>query len=177
FYELESVKTEEINYEYILNLIQAFVPSGDDEYELVAKQDQQAAKEVNKYIDELEKSNEKLAKVMRRLWDNVLQEPENYRDQNVSNVLEDMIRSTSYSVEQEFSEKWQVKEDELAYVMENYSPKKEHQNGERELQRTADYLAYKEKAEEPVSKLKYGKNMRKDLDKVMKEEILPLRRQ
>ncbi|AYW44754.1 type I restriction endonuclease subunit R [Tetragenococcus koreensis] len=177
FYELESVKTEEINYEYILNLIQAFVPSGDDEYELIAKEDQKATSEVNKYIDELAKSNAQLAKLMRHLWDNILQEPENYRDQNVSNLLEDMVQGTSYEVQQEFSNKWQVDEEELAYVMENYNPKKEHQNGENELQRTADYSTYKEKAEEPVSKLKYGKTMRKELDKVMKEEILPLRRQ
>ncbi|GEQ38506.1 type I restriction-modification system restriction subunit R [Tetragenococcus halophilus] len=177
FYELESVKTEEINYEYILNLIQAFVPSGDDEYELISKVDQKAMNEVDQYIDQLAKSNEKLARLMRYLWSNIQQEPENYRDQNVSNLLEDMIQGTSYEVQQEFSDKWQVDEEELAYVMENYNPKKKHQNGEQELQRTADYSTYKEKAEEPVSKLKYGKTMRKELDKVMKEEILPLRRQ
>ena len=39
-YELESIKTDEINYEYILMLIRAFVPSGDDEYELSAKEDE-----------------------------------------------------------------------------------------------------------------------------------------
>ncbi|KFN90587.1 type I restriction-modification system, restriction subunit R [Tetragenococcus muriaticus PMC-11-5] len=177
FYELESVKTEEINYEYILNLIQAFVPSGDDEYELISKVDQKAMNEVDQYIDQLAKSNEKLARLMRHLWNNIQQEPENYRDQNVSNLLEDMVQGTSYEVQQEFSDKWQVDEEELAYVMENYNPKKKHQNGEQELQRTADYSTYKEKAEEPVSKLKYGKTMRKELDKVMKEEILPLRRQ
>lgn len=177
FYELESVKTEEINYEYILNLIQAFVPSGDDEYELVSKVDQKAMDEVNQYIDELAKSNEKLAQLMRHLWDNIQHSPENYRNQNVSNLLEDMVRGTSYEVQQEFSNKWQVNEEELAYVMENYNPKRDHQSGENELQRTADYSSYKEKAEEPVSKLKYGKTMRKELDKVMKEEILPLRRQ
>ena len=38
-YELATVKTEEINYEYILMLIQAFVPSGDEEYELVGRED------------------------------------------------------------------------------------------------------------------------------------------
>ena len=33
-YELESVKTEEINYEYVLMLIQSFVPSGQGQHEL-----------------------------------------------------------------------------------------------------------------------------------------------
>lgn len=175
-YELESVKTEEINYEYILMLIQAFVPSGDDEYELFAKEDGKATQEVNRYLDDLGKANSKLASLMRNLWDSILKDPENYRDQNVSHLLEDMIQDTESTVVHDFSAKWQVDEDELAYVVANYNPKKERQNGESELKQSANYPAYKESVEKPVSKLKYWKNVRSDFDNVMKEEILPLQR-
>lgn len=175
-YELESIKTEEINYEYILNLIQAFVPSGDDEYELIPKEDEKAAQEVDKYINELARSNEKLSTMMRTLWDNIRKDPENYRDQNVSNLLEEMSQETEYGVQQSFSEQWKVKEDELAFVMQNYNETKDHQNGENQLLNTADFPLYKESTENPVSRLNYKKAVLKDLKKVMTEEILPLRR-
>ncbi|MDE1549996.1 type I restriction endonuclease subunit R [Jeotgalibaca caeni] len=175
-YELESIKTEEINYEYILMLIQAFVPSGNDEYELFAKEDAKATAEVNRYIDDLSRNNAKLASFMRRLWDNILQNPEDYRNQNVSQVLENMILDAQEDIIQDFSQKWHVEEEELAYVVNNYNPKKQRQNGENELKESADYNAYKEKVDEPVSKLKYWKTVRSDLEELMENEILPLQR-
>ena len=111
---------------------------------------------------------------MRELWDNIRQDPENYRDQNVSNLLENMIQDSLYDVIQDFSQKWHVKEDELAYVVVNYNPKKERQNGENELKQAANYKAYKETVENPVSKLKYWKTVRSDFEEVMKKDILPL---
>ncbi|API88052.1 DEAD/DEAH box helicase [Marinilactibacillus sp. 15R] len=175
-YELESVKTEEINYEYILQLIQAFVPSGDDEYELLAREDAKATAEVDKYIDDLAKNNPRLAGIMQNLWGNIRLNPEKYRDQNISNVLEDVIQSEQQYVIEDFSQKWQVKQEELSYVVANYSPKKDKQNGESELKESANYYAYKEKAEKPVSKLKYWKHVRSDFEEIMKNEILPLQR-
>ena len=175
-YEIESIKTEEINYEYIVMLIQAFVPSGDDEYELLAKDDEKATEEVNQYINELSKNNPKLSIIMKSLWDSIRQDPETYRNKNVSNVLEDMIQEEEQEFIQDFSQKWEVEEDELAYVVANYNPHKERQNGENELKQTADYYSYKEKVEQPVSKLRYWKTVRSDLKDVMEKEILPLQR-
>ncbi|WP_225744836.1 type I restriction endonuclease subunit R [Marinilactibacillus sp. Marseille-P9653] len=175
-YELESVKTEEINYEYILMLIQAFVPSGNDEYELLAKEDAKATAEVERYINDLAKNNTKLADIMKELWGSIRQDPEKYRDQNISNVLEDRILDEQQEVIQNFSNKWQVPQPELTYVVANYSPKKDKQNGESELKESSDYYAYKDKSEKPVSKLKYWKSVRSDFEEVMKSEILPLQR-
>lgn len=175
-YELESVKTEEINYEYILMLIQAFVPSGEDEYELLAKEDAKAALEVNRYIEDLARNNPKLAGLVQDLWDKIIQEPENYRDQNVSQLLENSIQEAQYDVIQDFSKKWHVKEDELQYVVANYSVKKAKQSGENELKQSADYEGYKSTTEQPLPKLKYWKNVRADFENVMKKEILPLQR-
>jgi len=175
-YELESIKTEEINYEYILMLIQAFVPSGEDEYELVPRENKKAAEEVNKYIEELAKSNPRISVIMRKLWDNVLDNPEDYRDKNVSNVLEDMVQSEEHAIIQDFSNRWELNEDELTYVVANYNPKRDKQNGENELKQTADYHAYRSKVDEPVPKLRYWKTVRSELKEVMDKEILPLQR-
>lgn len=174
-YELESIKTDEINYEYILMLIQAFVPTGDDEYELLAKEDEKTTAEVDQYITDLERNNPKLASLMRELWENIRYNPENYRDKNISNELENLVQASEEQVVQKISEKWALNEDDLMYVVANYSPRKERQNGELELKRSADYEAYKEKAEEPLSKLKYWRHVREDLDEEIQREILPLR--
>lgn len=175
-YELESIKTEEINYEYILMLIQAFVPTGNDEYELLAREDAKATEEVNRYIKDLSKSNSKLAVFMERLWSNIRENPEDFRNQNVSQVLELMLIDAQEDVIHDFSRKWHVDEDELAYVVNNYNPKKEKQSGENELKKSADYAAYRTEVENPIPKLRYWRTLRSDLEVVIEEEILPLQR-
>lgn len=175
-YELRSIKTEEINYEYILMLIQTFVPQGEVEYELVPDRDEKAVTEINKYLDDLERSNVKLARLMKNLWHGILDDPENYRDQNISVLLEEMIQRTQYSLVENFSDKWAVNEEEVAFMVENYNPNREKQNGESELKRTSDYDHYKHHTEKPVTKLKYWKKVMSDFNELMEEEILPLRK-
>lgn len=175
-YELESVNTEEINYEYILMLIQAFVPSGDDEYELLQKEDQKATAEINKYIETLRKNNPKLAEVLQEIWANILENPEAYRDQNVSNVLEDVIQKQETTVIKGFADFWHVDEEEVAYVVSNFNEKNEKQPGENELKKTGNYQAYREANDNPVTKLKYRRSMIQNLNEVVKEEILPFRK-
>lgn len=175
-YEIESIKTEQINYEYILLLIQAFVPSGQEEYELIARENAKAAAEVERYLETLAKNNAVLADLMQALWSDIQLNPENYRDQNVSQILEEMKADVEKTAIDQFSNKWQVKEEELAYVVSNYNPTKERQSGENELKSTSDYSSYREKAEEPVSKLRYWKEVRSDFKELMEKEIMPLRR-
>ena len=112
---------------------------------------------------------------MQLLWHDLQQNPENYRNKNISMVLENMIEETQYDVVQDFSQKWHVNEDEVAYVMANYNPKRERQSGENELKRSADYISYKESVENPLPKLRYWKTVRSDFEEVMQKEILPLR--
>lgn len=175
-YELESIKTEEINYEYILMLIQSFVPSGNDEMELIREQDEKAVKEVEKYLEDLAKNNPKLAQLMKDLWEDIKRDPEAYRDQNVSVLLEEMIQKTNDKLIEDFSNKWYVQEEKLAYLVANYNPSKDKQNGEAELKRTSDYEGYKAHTEKPVKRLSYWKSVKQDFEKMMEDDILPLQK-
>ena len=110
---------------------------------------------------------------MKELWNQIQQDPESYRNQNVSILLEEMIQKTTYKLINNFSNKWYVKEEELTFVVNNYNTSKDKQIGEAELKRTSDYEAYRNNTEKPVKRLSYWKTVRKDLDQMMVEDILP----
>lgn len=175
-YELESVKTEEVNYEYIIMLIQTFVPSSEEQHELIPYFDVKAADEVNKYINDLSKNNPKLARLIADLWSDIQETPELYRDQNISVILEDRIQSSSSEQIEGFADKWCVNEETLNFVVSNYNSKRDRQIGETELKNTSDYDKYKKTNSQPVSKLRYWRTVREDLNELMNNEILPLRK-
>ncbi|MRB36046.1 type I restriction endonuclease subunit R [Bacillus thuringiensis] len=174
-YELESVKTDEINYEYILQLIQAFLPK-TQEQENVEVSSQKMVDEINQYISWLKKSNPNLAEIMRELWTNIQANPENYRDQYVSSLLEEMIQQTINALLDTFVQTWWVQKEELEFMVANYNPNYEKQNGEAELKRTSDYNAYKEHTSNPVNKLKYWKTVKNAFEDMMVQNILPLQK-
>lgn len=175
-YELESVKTEEVNYEYIIMLIQTLVPSRQEQHELISPLNKKAAEEVNEYIHDLGKSNPRLAHLIKELWTDIQDNPESYRDQNISVLVEDKIQSSYYKQVEEFANKWCINEESLEFVVNNYNPNRKRQIGETELKNTSDYTRYKETNPEPVSKLRYWKTIRDDLEELMNDEILPLRK-
>ncbi|MGK3615399.1 type I restriction endonuclease subunit R [Bacillus cereus] len=172
-YELESVKTEEINYEYILLLIQAFLPNTHDEKEKQPPAEK-TVEEINQYLARLKKGNPTLAGLMEELWTNIQANPEAYRDQHVSSLLDQMIQQTINTLVDGFVSTWGVQKSELAFMVANYNQNFEKQNGEAELKRTSDYEAYKEHAENPVTKLKYWKSVKSAFEEMMIHDVLPL---
>ena len=174
-YELESVKTEEVNYEYIIMLIQTLVPSGNQQPELIPHYNEKTVEEIEKYIHSLEKSNKKLASLIKELLNDLKENRESYRDKDVSVLIEDEIQTENYQQVENFANKWCVNEESLGFVVNNYNPKRKRQVGETELKNTSDYDRYKEETAEPVSKLRYWKTIREGLDELMQDEILPLR--
>ena len=172
-YELESIKTEDINYEYILMLIQAYVPPSekdDADIQVTPKE----SNEIDIYIKDLRRNNPMLAMLMQQLWENIKQDPETYRGKQVSILLEEMIQETIQTLIDEFSKKWAVQPGELAFVIANYNPTKERQNGEAELKRTSDYSVYSAHTDHPVRKLSYWKEVKKAYTKMIHEDVLPL---
>lgn len=174
-YELESVKTEEINYEYILLLIQSFLPNSQNEK---AKQPptEKTAEEINQYLARLKKGNPTLAGLMETLWASIQANPEAYRDQHVSSLLEQMIQQTIKTLVDDFAKTWWVQNDELAFMVANYNPALTKQNGEAELKETSDFEGYKEHTDNPVKRLTYWKTVKQAFEEMMLHDILPLQK-
>lgn len=173
-YELESVKTEDINYEYILQLIQALVPSYIESE--ISPERVSDSKEIDRYINDLKRTNPKLAELMEQLWKAIQAEPEQYRGKQVSGLLEEMIQEViTYQVTQ-LSKEWALEKSVLTFYVNHYNPKKERQNGESELKRTSDYEAYKATTEKPVKRLTYWREIKNAVADMITETILPLRK-
>ena len=66
------------------------------------------ADEIDQYISWLKKSNPNLAEIMEELWTKIQENPENYRDQYVSSLLEEMIHQTIDALLDTFVKTWWV---------------------------------------------------------------------
>lgn len=172
YYELTSVRTDEINYAYILSLIQAFIPDDSSTMQELTPKDIQA---VSDYIDDLAKNNPRLADLINTLWHQVQFDPELYRGQSVSNLLDELTQQTVDNVVKHISDEWFVGEKELEYVVKNYRKGAKKQRGEQELRASQDYQAYKKaNGEKALSPLKYKTDLKKNYTEVIEDTIEPL---
>jgi len=171
-YELESITSDEINYQYILSLIQAYLPQRDVFYEKPSETD---IKEINDYLISLKKRNEKFAEEVSDLWEDIQANPREYEDKYVDMLLEKRIEQRIDGLLEKFCKKWYVGKEQLRFVVNNYRAKNEKQNGETDLKDSANYQEYKANTEQPVSKLRFWKEVRYALIQMIQDEILPLR--
>lgn len=172
---MESVHTDEINYEYILSLIQAFIPEEENEARTLDEKD---IKAIAVYISELAKTNSGLAAILNNLWLQIQINPEKYRGQSVSNILDNMIEDVIKSEVKKMADEWFIGFNELMFVVKNYRKGQEHQRGEQELVKSQDYRAYKaykeEQGETPLNKIQYKRAVRLAYPKAIEEIIGPL---
>ena len=91
---------------------------------------------------------------METLWANIHANPEAYRDQHVSSLLEQMIQQSINTLVDDFVKKWWVQNDELAFMVAHYKLILQKQNGEAGLKRTSDYERYKNHIENPIHDFK-----------------------
>ena len=171
-YELESVHVDEINYSYILSLIQTFIPQEDADSRELSPKDIQA---VDDYIASLSKTNPGLAQIIADLWQEIQTDPDNYRSQSVSYILEQMIQSVIARHVQAFAKKWYVGADELRYLIDNYRKGAKKQAGESQLNHSQRYQDYKTEVSDALNPLRYKKEIKEAYTRLIEEVIEPLR--
>lgn len=169
-YELESIRTDEINYQYILSLIQVLIENKDN---TLRKHEKSL---VDKYIEDLEKTNPKLSKIISELWEDVQADIDSYQGQSIAQKLDDMIQLAINKIICQTADYWQIGREELRFVVEHYRIGSDKQSGEKAITDSQNYAAYRLiHGERSLPKLKYKKALKADYMRMVTEEILPLR--
>lgn len=173
FYELSSVHTDEINYQYILSLIQAFIP---DDGSLIKEFTDKNIHEVSDNINVLSKTNSDLAELISELWENIQHNPELYRGQSVVNLLDQLINETIHKQVKDFTEKWFVGYNELLHFVNEYRSGTDKQPAETALKKSQNYKAYKNHyGEAALNPLRYKTALKEAYLNLVQEHIEPVR--
>ncbi|MBZ2148875.1 DEAD/DEAH box helicase family protein [Streptococcus gordonii] len=171
-YELESVQVDEINYAYILTLIQSMIQQDDNVAEPLSDKDIAA---VDGYIQGLNRTNPGLATIIQNLWTEVQANPKLYRGLSITGVLDNMIETVIDKHISNFVRKWYVGEDELRYYIQHYRKGAKKQTGESQLTKSQRYKDYKVEVADALNPLSYKKQIKEAYTQLIEEVIEPLR--
>ena len=171
-YELESVQVDEINYAYILMLIQSMIQQEENDEQALSDKD---IVTVDSYIESLNRTNPSLAEIIQNLWTQVQEEPERYRGQSITGVLDQMIESIIDSHIVSFAKRWYIGADELRYYIQHYRKGAKKQAGESQLTKSQRYKDYKAEVADALNPLSYKKQIKEAYTQLIEEVIEPLR--
>lgn len=167
-YELESVKRIEVNYRYLVALLQAHMPEGNDAPKVASNAEDQR---ISKFIEDYKKNNPKVGEVLSQLWFEVKFKPEAFRDKDAFAVIEERVDELIAKEIQDFSAKWGVNPEALKMYASTV-PASEISSKTVDAS-MGDYAAYKA-AGGSVTKLKYLRELREAVATFVKDEIKPL---
>lgn len=161
-YELEAVKSFEVNYNYLMNLIQTFVPNETTEKTEI---DPKADARVKKFIELYKRSNPAIGEIIEKFWDDLKQEPNNFAGKDVLVIMYSRVREIQDVALQMFSEEWAVPIEELNAVRDSWS-------GGEVPELNGNYDEFSGRHDE--SKLRYKHNLRKAAKKLFTNTLAPL---
>ena len=173
-YHLSSYGMVQIDYEYIMRLIQHIMKT-IDEGQTDEEKLQKMFEEAREYIDTYAKDNQKLAHILHRILDDIEKDHTVYSGQNVSEIVDRMRREATDEILGKFCSDWYCSKEAVTYAAYHYNPvTKEIPSIVKE---SADYDAYSENTENSHMKfgyLNYRQNIVKELRGLLEEEIMPL---
>mgnify|MGYP001851989687 FL=1 len=171
-YELENTGRQEINYAYIVQLIQAYIPSDDKEN---SKRTKAEVKEIDDYIENLGKNNKSLADIVNNLWFQIKFDPEKFRNKQVNELLQNMIDDAREDLIKKFADENGLNIDDLKFVIRHYDPNEvDHQ--QTGINALLSFKVFSEfrKTHPDMNMLQWKKKVRLGLNKFYKEQISPL---
>lgn len=171
-YELENTGRQEINYAYIVQLIQAYIPSDDKEN---SKRTKTEVKEIDDYIVNLGKNNKSLADIVNNLWFQIKFDPEKFRNKQVNELLQNMIDDAREGLIKKFADENGLNIDDLKFVIRHYDPNEvdHQQTGINALLSFKVFSGFR-KTHPDMNMLQWKKKVRLGLNKFYKEQISPL---
>ena len=171
-YELENTGRQEINYAYIVQLIQAYIPSDDKEN---SKRTKAEVKEIDDYIENLGKNNKSLADIVNNLWFQIKFDPEKFRNKQVNELLQNMIDDAREGLIKKFADENGLNIDDLKFVIRHYDPNEvdHQQTGINALLSFKVFSGFR-KIHPDMNMVQWKKKVRLGLNKFYKEQISPL---
>ena len=167
-YELESVKTVEIDYRYLVSLIQSHMPTDSDVAGTITDAEDQR---ISTYIEQYCKDNPQIGRILHQIWLEVKFNPESYRNKDAFTVVQERVREVLDKAVAEFAAKWSVNAEELkAFAINTPSTEVDPATINTAM---GDFKAYKE-AGGSGSKLAYLKGLRHAVADFVSNEIKPL---
>lgn len=171
-YELENTGRQEINYAYIVQLIQAYIPSDDKEN---SKRTKAEVKEIDDYIENLGKNNKSLADIVNNLWFQIKFDPEKFRNKQVNELLQNMIDDAREGLIKKFADENGLNIDDLKFVIRHYDPNEvDHQQTGINALLSFKVFSGFHKTHPDMNMLQWKKKVRLGLNKFYKEQISPL---
>ena len=171
-YELENTGRQEINYAYIVQLIQAYIPSDDKEN---SKRTKAEVKEIDDYIENLGKNNKSLADIVNNLWFQIKFDPEKFRNKQVNELLQNMIDDAREDLIKKFANENGLNIDDLKFVIRHYDPNEvDHQ--QTGINALLSFKVFSEfrKTHPDMNMLQWKKKVRLGLNKFYQDQISPL---
>lgn len=164
-YELETVKQVEVNYRYLVSLLQAHM----DEGAAVVSPEEDGR--IVKYIEAYKLTNPQVGAILDRLWMELKMNPDLYRGKNAQTVIEDEIQKIIDQMIAKFASQWCVNETELrAYAL---STPPSEVVVDKVNTGMGDFKAFQE-AGGKANKLRYVRSLREAVVKFVLEDVKPL---
>lgn len=169
-YELESIRQVEVNYRYLVALLQAHMPEANDLAKAVSDSED---KRISKYIEDYTKVNPKVGGVLRDIWFELKLNPESFRNRDAFEVIDERVNERLDKEIGEFSARWGINPDELA-AYANSTPASEI-SPQTINQNIGDYNAYKA-CGGTLTKLQYCRRLREAVSSFVRQDIKPFQR-
>ena len=167
-YELESVKQVEINYRYLIALIQSHMPADQEKVPVISHAEDER---IMRYIASYKRSNLQIGNLLEQVWLDLKTNPENFRGQDAHTVIEKRIDTVIDRRIADFAAQWCVNSAELkAYSLTTPSSDVVPEKINTDM---GNFRAYKA-AGGTGTKLTYLQNLRTAVVELVNREIKPL---
>ena len=160
-YELETVSSAVIDYRYIVSLIQHYMPDDD-----VLVAEPIADEKIDEHIEKLRETNPSLAAVIGDFWNDMKQNPLQFKGLDAMTVIETRIKDIINEKIDNLVAEWCTQRKDVIAVLNTYK------KGDK-ISIMTDYDAFS-KTHDGVSKLKYNRAAKNAVIELV-DEIRPLR--
>jgi type I restriction enzyme, R subunit len=168
-YDLIAYHKLQVDFEYILELLQGFIESLDENDEKNFQDDLNAIREL---IEGFSKSNPKLAELLNTIISEIETDKSKYLGQDISVIVNRMRQEAIDREVEAYAKKWFLDPEEVRYEVSNF--RDGELANETNLKEKADYAAYKANAESPMSKIKYRKLLIEEFKNDLMSSVQPL---